>query len=388
VVERLLPHADRALAWIESAGDRDGDGYVEYQRVTDRGESAQGWKDSPRAVAGSDGHDSTPPIALAEVQGYVYAAYLARSHFATEAGDREIAEDYRRRAAALKAAFNRDFWLEDPGFVALALDRDKRPVDAITSNVGHCLWTGVLDEDKAAIVAKHLLSPDLFSGWGVRTLAASARGYNPIGAHVGSVWPHDNAICAAGLMRYGFVDEAHRLISAMLEAGTATGGRLGVVCGFDRDDLPGPVAFPDVCDTRAWSAAAPLLFLRAILRLDPWVPYGRLWLAPVLPPGMRRLRVANVPMMSGRVTIDIEDDTVSIDGLRRESSWSPSRASRSPPRYRRSSDVLDRGPVPRHRAARCRRAERVLRCRASRDVGRGRCWRRRHPSDRRDRARA
>jgi glycogen debranching enzyme len=315
VVERLLPHADDALEWMASFGDRDGDGYVEYQRATDRGEPAQGWKDSPGAIRGRDGRVASSPIALAEVQGYAYAAYLARSHFATEAGDHDVAERFRRRAAELKTAFNRDFWLEDIGFVALALDGDKRPVDAPASNVGHCLWTGILDEDKAADVTKHLLSPELFSGWGVRTLAAGVRGYNPLSAHRGAVWPHDNAICAAGLMRYGFVDEAHRVMVGMLDASGATAARLRVLCGFDRDELPGPVQRPDVCDVRAFSAAAPLLLLRTILRLDPWVPYGKLWLAPALLPGTRWLRVENVPLMGGRINIHIEDDAVQVDGL-------------------------------------------------------------------------
>jgi glycogen debranching enzyme len=325
VVERLLVHADRALEWIETHGDRDGDGYVEYQRATDRGAAHQGWKDTAGGVRDADGRLATPPIALAEVQGYVYAAYLARAHFATEAGDAAVAERFRRRAAELKHAFNRDFWLDDVGFVALALDRDKRPVNALTSNVGHCLWTGVLDEDKAAVVAKQLMSSELFSGWGIRTLAVSSRGYNPIGAHTGAIWPHDNAICAAGLMRYGFVDEAHRVISGMLDTAGSTGGRfdgagatngrLGVVCGFDRDDLPGPVAFPEVCRTRAWSAAAPLLFLRTILRLDPWIPYGRLWLSPALLPGSTRLRVENIPLLGGGITVEVEGNDVDVDGL-------------------------------------------------------------------------
>jgi len=315
VVDRLLPHADRALDWITSFGDRDGDGYVEYRRTTDRGERHQAWKDSPQPIRFPDGRPAFGPVAPAEVQGYVYAAYRARSHFAAEAGDDEGADRWRRAAAELRAAFNRDFWVDDVGYVALALDGEKRPVGSLASNLGHCLWTGILDQDKAAVVAKHLLSDDLFSGWGVRTLAASMGGYDPIGAHTGAVWPHDNAAAVAGLVRYGFVDEAHRLLTAQVEAAETAGGRLGVLCGFDRDDLSTPVRFPDACATRAWSAAAPLSFLRSLLRLDPWIPQGKLWLDPVLPATIGRLRVERIPLLGGRVTVTVEGDKVEVDDL-------------------------------------------------------------------------
>ena len=315
VVDRLLPHADRALDWITTFGDRDGDGYVEYRRATDRGERHQAWKDSLQPVRFPDGRPAFGPVAPAEVQGYVYAAYRARSHFAAEAGDDDGADRWRRAAAELRAAFNRDFWVDDVGYVALALDGEKRPVGSLASNLGHCLWTGILDQDKAAVVAKHLVSDDLFSGWGVRTLAASMGGYDPIGPHTGAVWPHDNAAAVAGLVRYGFVDEAHRILTAQLEAAEAAGGRLGLLCGFDRDDLTTPVRFPDACATRAWSAAAPLSFLRSLLRLDPWIPEGKLWLDPVLPATIGRLRVERIPLLGGRVTVTVEADKVEVDDL-------------------------------------------------------------------------
>ncbi|MGH2477985.1 MAG: glycogen debranching N-terminal domain-containing protein, partial [Candidatus Limnocylindrales bacterium] len=203
VVDRLLPHADRALEWITSFGDRDGDGYVEYQRSTDRGERHQTWKDSADPIRFPDGQPARGPVALAEVQGYAYAAFRARSHFAAEAGDTATAAHWRAVAAELQGGFNRDFWIDDAGWVALALDGDKRQVGSLASNIGHCLWTGILYEDKAAIVAKQLVSDDLFSGWGLRTLAASMGGYDPISPHSGAVWPHDNAACVAGLVRYG-----------------------------------------------------------------------------------------------------------------------------------------------------------------------------------------
>jgi glycogen debranching enzyme len=315
VVDRLLPHADRALEWITSFGDRDGDGYVEYQRSTDRGERHQTWKDSADPIRFPDGQPARGPVALAEVQGYAYAAFRARSHFAAEAGDTATAAHWRAVAAELQGGFNRDFWIDDAGWVALALDGDKRQVGSLASNIGHCLWTGILYEDKAAIVAKQLVSDDLFSGWGLRTLAASMGGYDPISPHSGAVWPHDNAACVAGLVRYGFVDEAHRLLMAQLEAAGADGGRLGVLCGFDRNDLRAPVRYPDPCTTRAWSAAAPLSFLRSLLRLDPWIPQGKLWLDPVLPAAIRRLRVERIPLLGGRITVTVEGDRVEVEDL-------------------------------------------------------------------------
>jgi glycogen debranching enzyme len=318
VVDRLLPHADRALEWITTFGDRDGDGYVEYQRPTDRGERHQGWKDSHEPIRFPDGTVARGPIALAEVQAYTYAAFRARAHFAAEAGDVDGAAAWGERARSLQEAFNRDFWVDDQGLVAVALDGDKRPVPALTSNIGHCLWTGILDEPKAAAVAKHLVASDLFSGWGVRTLAWSMGGYDPVSLHRGAVWPHDNALCVAGLVRYGFVDEAHHIVMAQLEAavsGSAAGGRLGVLCGFDRDDVRAPVRYPDACTSRAWSAAAPLGYLRALLRLDPWVPKGKLSLAPALPSPIRRLHVARIPLLGSRVTVTVEGDRVEVDGL-------------------------------------------------------------------------
>ncbi|MCU4184260.1 hypothetical protein K6U06_07795 [Acidiferrimicrobium sp. IK] len=315
-VDELLPHADRAIEWIEQHGDRDGDGYVEYQRTSDRGLRNQGWKDSADGVRFADGTVAETPIALAEVQGYVYGAYLARAFFAAEQGDAALSSRLRGKAASLKAAFNRDFWLEDKGWLAMGLDRDKRPVDAMTSNMGHCLWTGILDADKADAVARRLLSPDMFSGWGVRTLAASMTGYNPISYHCGSVWPHDNAIIAAGLMRYGHVREAQRIIMAMLDAAVAQQGRLPeLFSGLDRLELPIVVPYPTSCSPQAWAAASPLLMLRTLLRLDPWVPRGKVWLHPALPEQIGRLHVGRIPLAGARVSVTVEGDHVEVEGL-------------------------------------------------------------------------
>ena len=316
IVDQLMPHADRAMDWIEHYGDRDGDGYVEYQRSSDRGLANQGWKDSWDGVRFADGEVAKPPIALCEVQGYVYSAYLARAYFAVEQDDAATAERYRAKAAKLKEAFNRDFWLEDRGWYAIALDGRKRPVDSLASNMGHCLWTGIVDEDKAERVAEHLLSPTMFSGWGIRTLATTMGGYNPISYHCGSVWPHDNAVIAAGLMRYGFVEHAQRVIMGMLDAAANQGGRLPeLFTGLDREEFPGVVGYPTSCSPQAWSAASPLLFLRTLLRLEPWVPHQKVWLAPALPPQIGRLRVDRIPLGGCRVGVQAVDGELSVDGL-------------------------------------------------------------------------
>jgi glycogen debranching enzyme len=316
-VDALLPAADRALDWLLRFGDRDGDGFVEYQRATDRGLLHQGWKDSVDGVTFEDGRPAEPPIALCEVQGYAYGAYLARAHFAREVGDTAAAEHWGRRAADLKVAFNERFWLPDRGWFALALDRDKRPVDALTSNIGHCLWSGIVDEDKAAQVAGHLLSPRMFTGFGVRTLASDMAAYNPLSYHNGSVWPHDNAIVAAGLMRYGYVDEARQVALGVLTAAERFDGRLPeLFCGFDSEEFPDPVPFPTSCSPQAWASAAPVQLMRTLLRFDPWVPFGQVWLAPALPERFLPLELDQVALAGARVDLDVRPgNVVSVTGM-------------------------------------------------------------------------
>ncbi len=315
-VDRLLPHVDRALAWVHDYGDRDGDGFVEYEPTSERGLRNQGWKDSWDGVRAADGELGKGPIALCEVQGYTYAAYVARAHFAHEAGDEATAATYKAKAAELKAAFNRDFWLDDRQWYAMALDGDNRPLDALSSNMGHCLWTGIVDQDKAAAVARHLMSPAMFTGWGIRTLADTMVGYNPISYHNGSVWPHDTAIAAAGLMRYGFVEEAQRVAMGLIDTAMAVGGRLPELFGgLDRRELRVPLGYPASCSPQAWAAASPLLLLRMLLRFDPWLPHGKLWLAPVVPKAIGRLRVGHIPLGGGRLAVEVDGDDVNVEGL-------------------------------------------------------------------------
>jgi glycogen debranching enzyme len=312
-VDALLPAADRALRWIDEFGDRDGDGYVEYLRTSDRGLRNQGWKDSHDAIRFADGRLADPPIALCEVQGYVYAALVTRARIAAEHGQLDVAATLDARASELKRRFNEDFWVDRHDWLAMGLDRDKQPIDALASNMGHCLWTGILDDDKAAIVAARLASDEMFSGWGVRTLATTMTGHNPLSYHNGSVWPHDNALCAAGLVRYGMTEPAHRVMRGILGAAAYFGNRLPeLFAGFTADEVPFPVRYPTSCSPQAWAAATPLLFLRTMLGLEPDVRYKQLRLAPAVPEWVGRLTLERLPLMGGRLTIEVEEDTCTV----------------------------------------------------------------------------
>lgn len=316
-IAALLPHVDRALDWITRYGDRDGDGFVEYERTGPHGLVNQGWKDSGNSVMTADGRPVRTPIALAEVQGYVYAAYRARAALARDAGDEHTQTRWDGAAEDLRRRFNEAFWLPERGWYALALDGDKRPVDALASNMGHCLWTGIVEEDKAAAVAAHLLSPAMFSGWGVRTLAITGAAYNPLSYHNGSVWPHDNAIIAAGLARYGFRHEAARIATAQLTVAEYFGGRLPeLFCGFDRDEFGEPVPYPAACSPQAWASAAPFLLLRALLGLEPDAPDGVVRLEPAVPRRLLPLTVDNVLLGQERATVHVaENGAVHVSGL-------------------------------------------------------------------------
>jgi glycogen debranching enzyme len=312
-VDALLPAADLALEWITDHGDKDGDGYVEYQRTTDRGLQNQGWKDSWDSMRFADGTLAATPIALCEVQGYVYAALIARAHCATEAGDNALATKLLARADELKRRFNVDFWVDsaDGGYFALGLDRDKRPIDGIGSNMGHCLWTGIVDAEKAPHVARMLLSEPMFSGWGIRTLSKATDGYNPVSYHCGGVWPHDNAICAAGLMRYGFVEESHRVMRGLVDASPWFGDLLPeLFSGMDRGALGFPVSYPTSCSPQAWAAASPLLFLRTLLRFEPDIRNSILHLAPAVPDWIGTLRLDNIPLMGGKLALEVHGEVV------------------------------------------------------------------------------
>jgi len=273
-----------ALAWIDRYGDRDGDGYVEYQTRSRAGLGNQCWKDSWDGVQFADGTIPHLPIATAEIQGYVYDAKLRVAELARRLRtDADLAERLEREAGDLRGRFNEDFWSEDRGgYYVVGLDGDKRRIDSMTSNIGHLLWSGIVPRERAVRVAGQLMSDAMFSGWGVRTLSTDDRGYNPIGYHTGTIWPHDNAIVALGLARAGFRDEANRIALAQLEAASFTGYRLPeAFAGFERWVSRFPVPYPTACSPQAWATAAPFVFVQAILgleahdgqlRLDPRVP--------------------------------------------------------------------------------------------------------------------
>lgn len=316
VTDSLLPHADRALEWIERFGDRDGDGFVEYMRPNPHGLINQGWKDSWDGINFADGRMAEPPIALCEVQAYVFSSYIARSLLARAAGDGAGEQHWAERAAALKSAFNEQFWLPQEGYFAIALDKDKRPVDACASNMGHCLWTGIVDVDKAALVAERLMSPEMFTGWGIRTLASDMEAYNPVSYHNGSVWPHDTALAATGLMRYGFVKEASRIASSLFDAAEHFDSQLPeLFCGFDRNEFPEPVPYPTACSPQAWAAAAPVQLARVLLRFDPDLTQNVVHLAPIMPDHLGQFRADNIHLGHSRVTIRASDGEAVVDGL-------------------------------------------------------------------------
>jgi glycogen debranching enzyme len=272
LVRELEPAARAALGWIDDFGDRDGDGYVEYERRnTETGLENQCWKDSWNSIMWSDGSLASLPRATCEIQGYVYDARRRCARLAREVWrDDALAVTLKGQANDLKERFNRDFWLDERGHYALALDGDKRKVDTLTSNIGHLLWSGIADEDKAARCVEHLLGERLFSGWGVRTMAEDAGGYNPIGYHQGTVWPHDTAFVALGLRRYGYDEAGSMLAKCILEAAEYFLGRLPeTFAGYSRGQTRFPVEYPTACSPQAWSSGAPLLLLRVLLGLEP-----------------------------------------------------------------------------------------------------------------------
>ncbi len=279
-VEALLPALDAALGWLSAYGDPDGDGFLEYIDTSGRGLANQGWKDSGDAVRFRDGRQAEPPIALAEVQGYAYQAALHGAAL-LEAFDRGGAERWRSYAGELAERFRARFWV-DAGYPALALDRAKRPVDALTSNIGHLLGIGLLSPLEEARIVELLGSPDMSGGFGLRTMSAGDRGFNPLSYHCGSIWAHDTAIVIAGLARSGHGTLAARLAEGLLVAGETFDYQLPeLYAGDDRDAVGRPMPYPAACRPQAWSAGAAVTILHAALGLYPDVPSGRVELRPL-----------------------------------------------------------------------------------------------------------
>ncbi len=319
----IWPNVEAALAWIDRYGDRDGDGFVEYQRRAANGLIHQGWKDSDDAVSHDDGTPALGPIALCEVQAYVYAARRAGAVLATALGMPARAAELERRAEELREQFEEAFWCEDLGTYALALDGDRRPCRVLASNAGQCLFGGIASPDRAARVALGLMSGECFSGWGIRTLAASEPLYNPMAYHNGAVWPHDNALIAYGASRYGLGDLALRVLSGIFAAGTYFDlNRMPeLFCGFAREPGEGPVPYPVACAPQAWAAGSVFLLLQACLGLCVGGVERQVWFhRPRLPSFVPELRITNLQVAGATVDLLLvrHVDDVGVNVIRRD----------------------------------------------------------------------
>jgi glycogen debranching enzyme len=302
LVRELEYEARAALNWIDEYADLLGNGYVWYRRRNEKtGLENQCWKDSWDSISYRDGRLPGFPRATCELQGYAYDAKMRGARLARLVWkDPALAGRLENEAADLKRRFNRDFWVEKEGYFALALDTEGKQVDALASNNGHLLWSGIVDKSKAKSVAKHLLGRRLFSGWGVRTLAEGEARYNPIGYHVGTVWPFDNSFIAWGLRRYGFKEEAARIAAGILDAAEFFDGRLPEAFGgYPREQTKYPVQYPTACSPQAWSTGAPLLLLRTMLGLEP--EGENLVIDPALPMHIGQLELLDIPGRWGRI---------------------------------------------------------------------------------------
>jgi glycogen debranching enzyme len=311
--EELHDAVELALRWIAAYGDLDGDGYVEYRSDTEHGLVNQGWKDSGNAMVNADGSLARPPIAPVEVQGYVYLAKTTLAGLYIRRGEGDRAEALRREAEELRERFNRDFWLEDLGFYALALQGKggKRPAAVVSSNPGHALWTGIADDEKARRTVDLLMDDSMFNGWGVRTLSEKERRYNPVGYHLGTVWPHDNSILAAGFRRYGFHAEALRIFDGIVDAAAHfPHGRLPeVFAGFRRRDYGIPVRYPVACHPQAWAAGSVPFLLSTLLGLEPDGFSRRLRVVhPLLPERVGTLELDRVRVGKGSAGLRFRRD--------------------------------------------------------------------------------
>ncbi|HYW45183.1 MAG TPA: amylo-alpha-1,6-glucosidase [Bryobacteraceae bacterium] len=322
-IEDIWPNIEAALLWIERYGDRDGDGFLEYHRRSNSGLLHQGWKDSDDAVFHADGTLARGPIALCEVQAYTYAAWRAGAVLATALSRPELRARFDSRAEALRERFEDAFWCDDLSTYALALDGDKQPCRVRASNAGQCLFSGIAAADRAVKVGRTLLGADLFSGWGIRTAGAGEPRYNPMGYHVGSVWPHDNALIAYGMARYGMASEVSRVFTGLFDAAMYFDlHRIPeLFCGFPRDEGQGPILYPVACAPQAWSAAAVFLMFQACLGLRISVLESRVSLVrPFLPPFLGRARIRNLAVggASADLLVVRHERDVTVSALRRD----------------------------------------------------------------------
>ncbi|WP_132252009.1 amylo-alpha-1,6-glucosidase [Methylobacterium segetis] len=321
-IARIWPALKLALTWMNEYGDRDGDGFVEYARDTDKGLENQGWKDSHDSIFHADGQLAKGPIALCEVQGYVYAAKNGMAKLAAMLGHDALAESLTHQARQLRESFDKAFWNAEIGTYVLALDGEKRQCAVRSSNAGHALFTGIALPERAASVAAQLLSKDGFNGWGVRTIARGEARYNPMSYHNGSIWPHDNALIALGLARYDLKPEASRIFQGMFDTALYQDQKRlpELFCGFMRRRQRGPVAYPVACSPQAWAAAAPFAFLAACLGLELDHARNRVrFRNPTLPAFLDGVSIFNVKVGSSRIDLRIQRhaDDVTVNVLRR-----------------------------------------------------------------------
>jgi glycogen debranching enzyme len=312
---RLWPHVEAALNWIDQHGDRDGDGFVEYHRMTSKGLANQGWKDSHDAVFHADGSAAQGPIALCEVQGYVHQAKRAAATIARAIGKPRRAAALETQAADLRDRIEAAFWLPDLGTYALALDGEKRPCRVRSSNAGHLLLAGVPERSRAEKVARQLLGVAFHSGWGIRTLASGEARYNPMSYHNGSVWPHDNALIAMGFARYGMREEAARILDGLFDASVYIDLRRlpELVCGFPRRRSEGPTFYPVACAPQAWSAATPLSLLQSCLGIG-FDPVNRVvaFDHPVLPRCLHGVTLRNLAIGDARIDVALRGEGAQV----------------------------------------------------------------------------
>jgi glycogen debranching enzyme len=317
LVRSLKAPALAALEWIDNYGDRDGDGFVEYEKRSEHGLDNQSWKDSGDSQRFRDGTFAHPPIAPCEVQGYVYDAKRRTAEIARDVWrDRELAARLDQDANELRERFDHAYWIEDGGYYALALDGEKRKVDALCSNIGHLLWSGIVPPHRVDAIVDRLMGDDLWSGWGVRTMSTADAAYNPLSYHNGTVWPHDNSLIAAGLGRYARWPEAQRIVQRMLMAASHFGFQLPeVFAGMRRSETPFPIAYPTAARPQAWAAGTPVLLLQVLLGLQPDRRRHALetlaplelpsWAGSVRLTGVRAFdRMWDVRLAEGRVTVD------------------------------------------------------------------------------------
>ena len=325
-IKKLWPNIKAALHWINHYGDLDGDGFVEYKHKAENGLTNQGWKDSQDSIMYKNGELAEPPIALCEVQSYVYAAKNFASMLAEVLNENELAQQLATEAKLLKRKFNEIFWDEESSCFALALDGNKKPCSVVSSNPGHCLFCGIVDEEKAFRLVATLTSAEMFSGWGIRTLSEDNKKYNPMSYHNGSIWPHDNAIIASGMAKYGFQKEAAKILSALFDASLFIElQRLPeLYCGFTRRIGEGPTAYPVACSPQAWSVGAVFMLLQACLQVEiNAIKKTIVFNKPELPPYLDRISISNLQL--GSDTCDLElyrhDYDVAFNLIRKPADW-------------------------------------------------------------------